>query len=103
MLTTDQKGAIAEAEITAAAIQLGVGVYKPMFDGGRYDLIFEIERCLIRVQCKWAVLSARGDHGPLLLGTAEEPRGHEAERTRRLRVDASPRTAWTASMLRASS
>jgi hypothetical protein len=55
VLSTDQKGAIAEAEITAAAIQLGVGVYKPMFEGGRYDLIFEIERSLIRVQCKWAV------------------------------------------------
>ncbi len=55
MLTTDQKGAIAEAEITAAAVQLGVGVYKPVFEGGRYDLIFEMERSLIRVQCKWAL------------------------------------------------
>jgi uncharacterized protein with GYD domain len=55
VLTTDQKGAIAEAEISAAAVQLGVGVYKPMFEGGRYDLIFEVERSLIGVQCKWAV------------------------------------------------
>ena len=55
MLTTDQKGAIAEAEITAAAVHIGVGVYKPLFEGGRCDLIFEIGRGLIRVQCKWAV------------------------------------------------
>ncbi len=54
MLTTDQKGAIAEAEITAAAIRLGVGVYKPVSDGERCDLIFECARSLIRVQCKWA-------------------------------------------------
>ena len=35
MLTTDQKGAIAEAEVAAAAIRLGVGVYRPTFEGGR--------------------------------------------------------------------
>lgn len=54
MLTTDQKGAIAEAEITAAAIRLDIGVYKPAFEGGRYDLIFDTSRKLVRVQCKWA-------------------------------------------------
>ena len=54
MLTTDQKGAIAEAEIAAAAIKLGIGVYKPMFEGGRYDLIFELGSTLMRIQCKWA-------------------------------------------------
>ena len=59
MLTTDQKGAIAEFEITAAAIRLGVGVYKPVSDGERCDLIFECDRRLIRVQCKWA--PRRGD------------------------------------------
>lgn len=55
MLTTDQKGAIAEAEIAAAAVRLGVGVYRPMFEGGRYDLIFEAGSTLMRVQCKWAI------------------------------------------------
>ena len=54
MLTTDQKGAIAEADIAAAAVGLGVGVYRPMFEGGRYDLIFEVGSMLMRVQCKWA-------------------------------------------------
>ena len=56
-LTTDQKGAIAEAEIAAAAIRLGVGVYKPLVYGGRYDLIFELGTKLLRVQCKSATRS----------------------------------------------
>jgi hypothetical protein len=56
VLTTDQKGAIAEAEITAAAIQLGVGVYKPVMEGGRFDLVLETGRGLYRVQCKFARL-----------------------------------------------
>jgi PD-(D/E)XK endonuclease len=54
MLSTDQKGAIAEAEIAAAAIKLGVGVYRPLMEGGRYDLILEVGSLLLRVQCKWA-------------------------------------------------
>ena len=55
MLTPDQKGSIAEIEIAAAAIRLGVGVYKPLNDGERYDLIFDHESRLWRVQCKSAV------------------------------------------------
>src|SRR5262249_14501266 len=53
-LTTNQKGAIAEAAITKAALELGIGVYRPVAEGGRCDLIFARERELIRVQCKWA-------------------------------------------------
>jgi PD-(D/E)XK nuclease superfamily protein len=54
VLTTDQKGNIAEAEIVAAAIKLGIDVYKPVGEGGRYDMIFELDDDLLRVQCKWA-------------------------------------------------
>ncbi len=54
-LTTDQKGAIAEAKIAASAIELGVGVSKPLAPL-RYDLIFDVGKQLIRVQCKWASL-----------------------------------------------
>jgi hypothetical protein len=55
VLTTDQKGAVAEAAIAAAAVKLGIGVYTPAFDAGaRYDLILEYESRLFRVQCKWA-------------------------------------------------
>ena len=59
MLTTDQKGAIAESAIAHEAVKLGVGVYRPLVEGGRYDLILEANAALLRVQCKWATLSRR--------------------------------------------
>jgi PD-(D/E)XK endonuclease len=52
-VTTDQKGAIAEACIAAAALKLGLGVFRPIGDE-RYDLIFDCRPRLWRVQCKWA-------------------------------------------------
>jgi hypothetical protein len=54
VLTTDQKGAIAEAEIAAAAIRIGIDVYRPVAEGGRYDLILDVGSALLRTQCKWA-------------------------------------------------
>jgi hypothetical protein len=53
MLTSDQKGAIAEAAIAHAAIELGIGVARPLVDQ-RYDLILDLRPKLLRVQCKWA-------------------------------------------------
>ena len=53
-MTTDQKGAIAEAAIALAAMKLGVDVYRPLGEGGRYDLILDVGSRLLRVQCKWA-------------------------------------------------
>ena len=63
MLTTNQKGALAEVKIAAAAIELGLGVARPL-DDERYDLILDLRPTLLRVQCKWArrigdVVSAR--------------------------------------------
>jgi hypothetical protein len=55
-VTTDQKGAIAELAIALAALKLGVDVYRPVAEYGRYDLIFEVGGRLLRVQCKWAAL-----------------------------------------------
>ncbi len=52
-MTTDQKGAIAEACIAAAALKLGIDVYWPVAEGGRYDMIFDLGAELLRVQCKW--------------------------------------------------
>jgi len=49
MLTTDQKGAVAELAIAHAAAELGLGVFKPLTDGERYDLIFETGSTLLRV------------------------------------------------------
>jgi hypothetical protein len=63
-LTPSQKGAAAEAAITAAVVQLGLTVLRPLCEGRRYDLIVDLEPALLRVQCKLArqsggVLSVR--------------------------------------------
>lgn len=55
-LSPSQKGAIAEIEIAAAAIRLEMVVLRPVADGGRYDLAFDIGDRLLRIQCKWASL-----------------------------------------------
>ena len=54
MSDTTLKGAIAETAIAAAAAELGVVVLRPMTEGRRYDLVFDIAHRLYRVQCKWA-------------------------------------------------
>ncbi len=59
MLSTNQKGCIAETAIIHQATKLGVGVFKAINDGSRYDLIFDLGDELVRVQCKWA--SRTGD------------------------------------------
>jgi hypothetical protein len=48
------KGAIAEAAITAAAVELGFVVLRPVVEGRRYDLVIDTGPRLLRVQCKWA-------------------------------------------------
>jgi len=53
-LTPSQKGAFAEAAITAAAVQLRLVVLRPLAEGGRYDLLFDLEPDFLRVQCKLA-------------------------------------------------
>jgi prevent-host-death family protein len=58
VLSTNAKGAIAEAEIATAFVRLGVPVLKPVAEHGRYDLAAEIAGRLMRVQCKWGALSS---------------------------------------------
>jgi hypothetical protein len=53
VLSTDQKGAVAEAAIALAALELGLGVYRPYGDE-RCDLVFEVGSRLLRIQCKSA-------------------------------------------------
>jgi hypothetical protein len=53
-LTPSQKGAAAEAAITAAVIQLGLTVLRPLCEGRRYDIVIDLEPELLRVQCKLA-------------------------------------------------
>jgi hypothetical protein len=53
VLSTNQKGAIAESAVAAKAIRLGIGVWRPYTDE-RFDFIFDLRPMLIRVQCKCA-------------------------------------------------
>ena len=55
MLTTNQKGAIAETAIVHEATKLGIPVLKPLTDE-RYDLVFDLGHEFARVQCKWGGL-----------------------------------------------
>ena len=55
-LTTNRKGAIAELAIAKAALEHGIQVYRPVAEGGRYDLIFGFAATVLRVQCKLAPL-----------------------------------------------
>jgi hypothetical protein len=56
VLGTNQKGAIAEAEIVAAAVRAGVPVLTPVAEHGRYGLGLELGGRIWRVQCKWGAL-----------------------------------------------
>jgi prevent-host-death family protein len=56
VLTSNDKGNIAEAAIALEAIKLGIDVLKPMAEHGRYDLAFDLGHRILRVQCKWATL-----------------------------------------------
>ncbi len=57
MLTSNDKGNIAEAAIALEAVKLGVDVLRPIAEHGRYDLAFDLRDRIIRVQCKWARLA----------------------------------------------
>jgi prevent-host-death family protein len=56
VLTSNDKGNIAEAAITLEAAKLGIDVLKPVAEHGRYDLAFDLGDRILRVQCKWARL-----------------------------------------------
>lgn len=51
--TSTEKGSIAEAALSLAAVKEGVVVLRPIVEGRRYDLVFDIGLRLYRVQCKW--------------------------------------------------
>jgi PD-(D/E)XK endonuclease len=55
-LTPSQKGAVAEAALTTASLELGFTVLRPLCEGRRYDLVIDLEPQLLRVQCKLARL-----------------------------------------------
>ena len=59
MLSSNQKGNIAEAAIALEAIRLGIEVLKPVAEHGRYDLALDLGSRIVRVQCKWGSLDRR--------------------------------------------
>ena len=59
VLSSDQKGAIAETAAFLDASRLGLEVFTPISAGGRCDFILGIDDELVRVQCKWA--TRKGD------------------------------------------
>jgi hypothetical protein len=61
------KGAIAEAAIRQAAVELGFVVLHPLVEGRRYDLVIDTGPQLLRVQCKWA--QRKGTVIPVYLST----------------------------------
>jgi hypothetical protein len=74
-LTPSQKGAVAEARIAAAAVELALTVLRPLCEGRRYDLVLDLGPALLRVQCKLA----RRERGVLVVGLQTNrctPRGY---------------------------
>jgi hypothetical protein len=51
-LTPTRKGALAEMAIMHRAFELGVNVYRPVAEGARADMIFELGSFLTRIQVK---------------------------------------------------
>jgi hypothetical protein len=78
-LTPSQKGAVAEAAITAIVIELGFTVLRPLCEGQRYDLVIDLKPRLLRVQCKWARL-ADGVVSVRLAGNRCTPSGYVTSR-----------------------
>lgn len=54
--SSNHKGAVAELAIAKEAARLGLGVYMPMIEHGRYDLVLAIGDGLFKTQVKWAQL-----------------------------------------------
>lgn len=63
-VNSNHKGNVAELAIAKEAANLGLSVLKPLTEHERYDLVIDVNGCLLRIQCKWGtregdVVSAR--------------------------------------------
>jgi prevent-host-death family protein len=77
VLTSNDKGNIAEAAIALEAIKLGIDVLKPVAEHGRYDLAFDLGTRILRVQCKWGTFDRRlGAVCVRVGGSRHTPRGY---------------------------
>ncbi len=52
--SSNRKAGLAELKIAAQAADLGIDVYRPMIEGARCDLVFDVGDRLLRIQCNWA-------------------------------------------------
>jgi hypothetical protein len=60
---TKLKGDIAEQAAILHALERGWGVLKPVGDRLPYDLVFDVQKILVKVQVKWAWFDeARGNY-----------------------------------------
>jgi hypothetical protein len=75
VLTPTRRGAIAEAVIAAELLKLGADVYRPVSEGGGYDLVVDTGSRLLRVQCKSARLKGAVIAVPMRT-TRLTPRGY---------------------------
>ena len=80
---------------STAAIKLGIGVLMPLTDGHRYDLVFDLGRPPVRVQCKWARLYGACRARPCVLEPADRAPGCSERPYSAGRSMRSPRTAPT--------
>ena len=81
------KGAVAEAVIAAEAAKAGIGVLRPLVEGLRYDLVFDVCGHLLRVQCK----SARARNRVVVIPTRSSrhtPAGYVRARYTSSEIDA---------------
>ena len=92
MLTSNDKGNIAELAIALEATKLGIEVLKPVSEHVRYDLAFDLGHRILRVQCKWARFKGRlwPSTWP---GTGSRVAGQSEPSTARTRLMLSPLTA----------
>jgi prevent-host-death family protein len=86
VLTSKEKGNIAEIAIALEAMKLGVEVLKPLAEHGRYDLAFDLGGRILRVQCKTA--KRRGEVLVInLMSSWHSPNGYVRNRYERGEVD----------------
>ena len=60
-MITKQKGDIAEQAVILQALRLGWGVCKPIGDRLPYDLVFDIDGCLFKIQVRAPGLMKSGE------------------------------------------
>jgi prevent-host-death family protein len=89
VLTSNDKGNIAEAAFTFHATRCGIPVLRPQYEHGPYDLVLEIDDALLRVQIKWGAYHADGEIVCVRVGRSRHtPRGYVTRKYTADEVDA---------------